>query len=505
MIHSFAALKPAGTAVEAIKRGERGTDLWLWDRLTIRISRMAFSGSQDPSRLEINTKVEHYDNIMKLMFPKQWAELDNMPNCDKAAIEIREQLHKDLGAEGPAIAVDGELESAMKCFANHPAALYNAIKEAQKYREQEKLGVHVPEAQTQRVWDNLLHAYTSSHGKAQSSFPVEPLPLSYHHEKTLRFPINDRVKNPLRYPPKEQAQLQHGFALKQVCELERLNISLDSPVHSILAKAFHDATALSAFFSSNSPRAPTPRDDEPSTGRADSVLVIVVPPANPHPAAKPRELALSGNILQLYDTKAFHLERIPSPVVSSTMHELCLMCPEVIEHLGNRTGTCPQVHPVAGYHNASLCVPFFCVENKKDDKTVLQAFNQCRIYCISCVKFLAALGIVGFPVYGLVTTGLQGTIMVAWNSQELTGKKGVVDAKDKCDFTILMDSYLVSFDLTIPLEAYRFMLAVHRIYLYGLELQDEIKKQNLEDILTRPGFADWAMPPKARTPKLQGN
>jgi hypothetical protein len=68
------------------------------------------------------------------------------------------------------------------------------------------------------------------------------------------------------------------------------------------------------------------------------------------------------------------------------------------------------------------------VENKKNGKTVLQAFNQCRIYCISGVKFLAALGIVGVPVYGLVTTGLQGTIMVAWKSQKLA-PASVADAK----------------------------------------------------------------------------
>ena len=68
------------------------------------------------------------------------------------------------------------------------------------------------------------------------------------------------------------------------------------------------------------------------------------------------------------------------------------------------------------------------MENKKDGKTVLQAFNQCRIYCISGVNFLAALGIISVPVYGLVTTGMQGTIMVAWKSRELA-PAGVVDAK----------------------------------------------------------------------------
>ena len=73
-------------------------------------------------------------------------------------------------------------------------------------------------------------------------------------------------------------------------------------------------------------------------------------------------------------------------------------------------------------------VPFLFVFHKKDGKTVLQAFNQCRIYCISGVKFLAALGIIGVPVYGLVTTGMQGTIMVTWKSRELD-PAGVIGAK----------------------------------------------------------------------------
>ena len=61
-----------------------------------------------------------------------------------------------------------------------------------------------------------------------------------------------------------------------------------------------------------------------------------------------------------------------------------------------------------------------------------------------------------------------------------------------------MDSYLVSFDLTIPLEAYRFMLVAHRIYRHGLELQERVKKLHLKDILEKPEFADWAMPPKPK-------
>jgi len=129
----------------------------------------------------------------------------------------------------------------------------------------------------------------------------------------------------------------------------------------------------------------------------------------------------------------------PKPV---STHNLCLMCPAVTEHLESGTHTCPQVYPMFQISNALLCVPFFYVEYKKNGKTVLQAFHQCRIYCISGIKHLAALGTVGFPVYGLVTTGLQGTIMVAWSSHELIVQKDIADVK-VCLFSA--DSQLHSF------------------------------------------------------------
>ncbi|KIM44003.1 hypothetical protein M413DRAFT_373009 [Hebeloma cylindrosporum] len=501
---AFAAIKPSAGAIE---KQEKSTDLWLWDRLTVRISRIPFSDPQDRSRLEINAKIQHYDKMMAMEVPKQWKELDNMPDCDKRSIETRTQLHQRLSeyaATNSTVVVDGELQSALQCFANHPEPLYNAIKAAQKYQQQEESGFNVPEAEKRRVWDDLLHAYTSSPDDSDAP-PDEPRSPSYHHDKTLRCPKNDRVKNPSRYPPLEHAHIQNKLATNQA--FEGANQGVSSVIGFLLAKASLHAASLIQVFTSNPTQVPTERN-EPSTARADGVLLVNVPPINPVPAAKPSDLILEGTIVRIYDSKTY--SEVPKPSCSQPLpstHEDCLMCPAVTEHLDSSSGTrpCLRVNPIERRCNASLCVPFFCVENKKDDKTVLQAFNQCRIYCISCVKLLAALGITGFPVYGLVTTGLQGTIMVAWNSQALTGKKGVVDAKDKCDFTVLMDSYLVSFDLTIPLEAYRFMLAVHRIYLYGLELQGEIKKQNLEDILKQPGFADWSMPPTPRNPKSQKN
>ena len=105
-----------------------------------------------------------------------------MPKCDKLAIGSRQRLHEqlnDYSTKHPTVVKDDELESALQCFAHQPTVLYNAIKEARKYHQQEKSRINVPEAEKRRVWDDLLHAYASSHDVLQSSSPDNPLSPSY--------------------------------------------------------------------------------------------------------------------------------------------------------------------------------------------------------------------------------------------------------------------------------------------------------------------------------------
>ena len=68
---SFATLEPPN----AIANAKPGTELWLWDRLTIRVSRIPFTLIQDDSTREINVKIAAYDNIMKMVIPRLWKEL----------------------------------------------------------------------------------------------------------------------------------------------------------------------------------------------------------------------------------------------------------------------------------------------------------------------------------------------------------------------------------------------------------------------------------------------
>jgi hypothetical protein len=79
-----------------------------------------------------------------------------------------------------------------------------------------------------------------------------------------------------------------------------------------------------------------------------------------------------------------------------------------------------------------LLLPGCVVEYKKMDETETKALNQARMYLVSAVTFLSALGITGYPVFGLVTSGKTGGVILAWYSKE----QDVCDQPDFIDIII---------------------------------------------------------------------
>ncbi len=55
-------------------------------------------------------------------------------------------------------------------------------------------------------------------------------------------------------------------------------------------------------------------------------------------------------------------------------------------------------------------------DDDEDDKLQTPTSNMQRINCVSAVRFLAALGIKDFPVYGLSTYGPRSSLCQAWHS-----------------------------------------------------------------------------------------
>ena len=110
--------------------------------------------------------------------------------------------------------------------------------------------------------------------------------------------------------------------------------------------------------------------------------------------------------------------REPSTKATKTMtysdaHAECLMCPEVTTSLPNPTPFSVERDKFLRFY-----FPFLFVENKRASKSLRQALHQCQMYCIFGVEFLAAMGINDFPVFGVVTAGTEGEIIMAWKSSK---------------------------------------------------------------------------------------
>ena len=65
-----------------------------------------------------------------------------------------------------------------------------------------------------------------------------------------------------------------------------------------------------------------------------------------------------------------------------------------------------------------ILLPQLLVEHKTANKTERRVLNQSRMYCVSAVAFLAAIGITDYPVFGLVTRGTIGAVIMAWRDKQ---------------------------------------------------------------------------------------
>jgi len=118
------------------------------------------------------------------------------------------------------------------------------------------------------------------------------------------------------------------------------------------------------------------------------------------------------------------------------------------------------------------CAPFdpnavslsgFVAEYKKwnDDET--KALHQERTYLVSLVTYLAALGIKGFGVFGLITSGQVGGILMAWQSK-IDDVRAFVPFISCCHLIVYSRSqqiYIIernirTFDLSSPIQAFQF-------------------------------------------------
>ncbi|KAJ6467568.1 hypothetical protein C8R47DRAFT_990401 [Mycena vitilis] len=112
-----------------------------------------------------------------------------------------------------------------------------------------------------------------------------------------------------------------------------------------------------------------------------------------------------------------------------------------------RTETRPIPTPFKG---KNMLFPHAVAEYKKRTENEGKALNQGRMYLVSLVSFFSALGIEGYPFFGVVTSGKQGAVLMAW--------KSIVT-----DRTYLIERNVRKFDISIPIQAFHFATFLLRL------------------------------------------
>ncbi|KIJ61478.1 hypothetical protein HYDPIDRAFT_159531 [Hydnomerulius pinastri MD-312] len=100
------------------------------------------------------------------------------------------------------------------------------------------------------------------------------------------------------------------------------------------------------------------------------------------------------------------------------------------------------------------------------------------MYCVAAVTFLAALGIEEYPVYGLVTNGNVGAVLLSWKSP---ASKNIY----------IMERSIRTFDLSSPIEAFQFATFLLRLK----DQDDRLRRVFQERSYVRNGQAvtRWTM------------
>ncbi|RDB29891.1 hypothetical protein Hypma_014044 [Hypsizygus marmoreus] len=114
--------------------------------------------------------------------------------------------------------------------------------------------------------------------------------------------------------------------------------------------------------------------------------------------------------------------------------------------------------------------PVLMVEHKRNDTTEHQVLNQTRLYCTAAITFLATLQITEQPVFGLVTCGSKGTVIMCWKFKEQI---------------YIMERNMRTFDISEPLQAFHLATFLLRLAKWSQQLHAKYsaKDKNVADRL----------------------
>lgn len=294
----------------------------------------------------------------------------------------------------------------------------------------------VTESAMRTAWDDII--------KAACSYPTETLSESYlsvrfriflnsttnnqfSKERSIMLPKNQGTDLGSLFPREDQAVLLHDLLLAQYNSAAATD--LPTSVYQDIHNSHGDAIVILGSMRSK-PKdfglRPDDRAYEPAEAIVDGLWCI------DYNIAKPAdEQEYEGNAVAQWTSSFLKLSK-NIPVIKKTCkdmpkadtqaktseenhgnHRACLICPYVSESLP----TYPPLWAMGNGHTfPKLYLPFIFSEYKRSPNGLQQAFYQIQMYCIFGVEFLAALGVSDTPVWGVVTGGTEGSVIMAWKS-----------------------------------------------------------------------------------------
>ncbi|KAF9236662.1 hypothetical protein BU15DRAFT_49781 [Melanogaster broomeanus] len=129
----------------------------------------------------------------------------------------------------------------------------------------------------------------------------------------------------------------------------------------------------------------------------------------------------------------------------------------------------PSEDETPGAFNQDLLLPLLVAEYKrKDDANVFKAMNQCRVYLVSALSFLKALGVDDQPVFGLVVSGARGALVMAWQDDEKY---------------FIMERNVRHYDITDTMNAFQFATVLVRLAKHAQTLREIFETKHREGLL----------------------
>ncbi|OBZ67504.1 hypothetical protein A0H81_12700 [Grifola frondosa] len=140
-------------------------------------------------------------------------------------------------------------------------------------------------------------------------------------------------------------------------------------------------------------------------------------------------------------TRAAHIAGMP-PEPDILDHPLydAFECLEIPEY----------VRSSESFRTSDLQVPIFIKEYKKQNDTATKALNQARCYGVSAADFNHRIGLEGYPVFCLATSGTAGCVLLTWYST----------CSDK---TFIIERNIPHFRLDNPFDAFRYATFLLRL------------------------------------------